>query len=730
MYLALLMILLHCPSLKAQVNVFTINKVELKVPSNKVKNGKSIELTCMADVSKNASFQMQYTFLFYKDDSLLYNTTSAQDRARYEIFPARFADSGSYKCTVEANRKTKTSSDVEVQVKGLSQPKLTALKTEVTEGEVVTLRCEEPEEKPPFIFVFSKLLPDQQPQTKRKQELKENFAYAEFPVAEGDRILRFQCTANVTSAFLSEMSEPSNTTLVTVVAQFTNPKLTVKSPRNITEGDRIDIECTTVLAREYDIEILIQKDKRILSSARSQKSVTYSAIATAENNGTYTCKVELGSVSKTSSMDIVVAELFAKPILTSSSTDLDENEQLNLWCHINGSPKANFSIIKRPPENGTLLETSSNFTIKAQVNDSGSYVCRAEIKGITKESNPVQITVYAPVSQPVLSVANSFTEMVLGETLLLRCQSMSGTPPINYTLFRGNRLIHTITVFNNTYAEFKDVQTKLDGLREYRCEASNRHAYKKKSSYRMNITVIAPIRNVSLGSLPYEEVEDGGYIAFLCSIGEGSLPVNFSIFKQNEQIPLFSGSKMETSVIWQKKSFSKQDAGKYFCEASNRASIAVRSNLLTVKVILASWQKGFIAAIVLAVIATAAFGFWWYSRKKEKDKHPSMEMSGSIPATNSSNQKLASGQNNDGEFYPGSGYIEDCENHVKAIDENKGPDHENAEVEYTEVEVLTPDPYRAPVKKGTDTVYSEIRKANNDSGEHRHSRIESSPDAT
>lgn len=90
-------------------------------------------------------------------------------------------------------------------------------------------------------------------------------------------------------------------------AQFTNPKLTVKSPRNITEGDRIDIECTTVLAREYDIEILIQKDKKILSSARSQKSVTYSAIATVENNGTYTCKVELGSVSKTSSMNIVVA---------------------------------------------------------------------------------------------------------------------------------------------------------------------------------------------------------------------------------------------------------------------------------------------------------------------------------------------------------------------------------------------------------------------------------------
>ncbi|XP_034645628.1 platelet endothelial cell adhesion molecule isoform X3 [Trachemys scripta elegans] len=720
MYFAVLVILLHCPSLKAQDDVITINKVELTAPSLKVKNGMSIELTCIVDISKSTSFQMQHAFLFYKDDSLLHNTTSEQNRTRYKISPARFADSGSYKCTVEANRKTKSSNDLDVQVEGLSQPKLTALKREVTEGEVVTLRCEVPEEKPPFIFLFRKLLPDQQFQEKRKQELKENFASVEFPVEEGDRILRFQCIAKVTSAVYSETSDPSNMTIVTVVEPFSHPKLTSKSPWNITEGDRIDIVCTTILVRKYELEILIQKDSRILNSTRGQSSVTYSAIATVEHNGNYTCKVELGRVSKTTSMNIVVAELFAKPILTPSLTDLDENARLSLWCHINGSPKANFSIIKRPPENGILLKTFSNFTIRAQVNDTGSYVCRAEIKGIIKESNPVQITVYAPVSEPVLSVASPSTEMVLGETLLLRCQSMSGTPPINYTLFRENRLIHTITVFNNTYAEFRDRQTKLNNLREYRCEASNRHSNAKRSSYKMNITVIAPVRNVSFGSLPQGEVEDGGEINFLCIVGEGSLPINFRIFKQNDQKPLFNESRMETRLLWQKKTFHKQDAGKYFCDASNRVTEPMRSNLLTVKVILASWQKGFIALFVLAVIAITASGFWWYWRKKEKGKHPSMEMSGSTAATNSTSEKLPSGPNHYTEFYPGSGYIED-ENPVKPTDENKGPDHESAEVEYTEVEVSTPDPYKAPVKKGTDTVYSEIRKANNDSGENRHS---------
>ncbi|XP_074870398.1 platelet endothelial cell adhesion molecule isoform X4 [Carettochelys insculpta] len=713
MYLAVLVILLHCPSLKAQDVVITINQVKLTVQSQEVMNGESIELTCTADIGKSDNLQMQHTFSFYQDDSLVHNTTSANDSVHYKIAQARIMNSGNYKCTVEARGKMKSSEDLQVQVKGQSPPKLTAQKEEVTEGEEVVLRCEQSEEKPPFTFLFHKLLPNEQKQVKLKQELEKNSTTVRFPVQEGDRILRFACIVRVTSAFGVEESNPSNVILVTVVEPFSKPKLSVRSPGNITEGDRLDINCTTVVANKQEVEILIQKDRRILNSSRGRESVTYSTIATVENNGNYTCKAELGSVSKTRSINIVVSELFAKPVLTPSLTDLDENETLSLWCHINGSPNANYSIIKRPSKNDTLLKISSNLTITAQVKDTGTYVCRGEMKGIVKESNPVQITVYAPVSNPVLSVANPSAVMVLGETLLLRCQSDSGTPPINYTLFRGKTLICTITVLNNTHAEFRENQTKLHGLSEYRCEASNRHSYAKRSSHRLNVTVIAPVRNVSLGSLPYGEVENGGDIAFLCTVSEGSLPINFSIFKQNEKKPLFYESKMDTRVTWQKKALNKQDTGKYFCEASNEARLPVRSNLLPVKVVLAVWQKGFIAALVLAVIAIAASVFWWYLRKKEKGKHASMEMSGSTAATS---EKLASGQNNDGEIYTGSVYSEDGENHIKSADENKGPDQESAEVEYTEVEAPTPDPYRAPVKKGTDTVYSEITKGTNSVG--------------
>uniref|UniRef100_A0A8D0BJ77 Testis expressed 2 n=1 Tax=Salvator merianae TaxID=96440 RepID=A0A8D0BJ77_SALMN len=65
-----------------------------------------------------------------------------------------------------------------------------------------------------------------------------------------------------------------------------------------------------------------------------------------------------------------------------------------------------------------------------------------------------------------------------------------------------------------------------------------------------------------------------------------------------------------------------------------------------------------------------------------------MELSSSAAAA----EKLTSGQNNEGEFYYGSGYNEDCEkNHVKSNEDNK-----------------------APVTRNSETVYTEIRKANNE----------------
>lgn len=94
---------------------------------------------------------------------------------------------------------------------------------------------------------------------------------------------------------------------------------------------------------------------------------------------------------------------------------------------------------------------------------------------------------------------------------------------------------------------------------------------------------VVPIRNISLGSVPYGEVEDGSETAFLCSVKEGSWPILFRIFRKTDRdVLLFERSEHADRVIWQKKEMSRQDTGTYYCIASNRANVSAKSHPITI----------------------------------------------------------------------------------------------------------------------------------------------------
>ncbi|XP_040542320.1 platelet endothelial cell adhesion molecule isoform X2 [Gallus gallus] len=731
MYLALLVIFLQCSEICTQKRVFTFNAVHIEVqPSAKVKNGAPMSIICHADISKSTDFNLQHNITIFKDGKLVFMSVSGKGDARYEVPMARSSHTGDYQCAVEAGGKIKHSDSLHVWVTGMTKPILIAEKKEVFEGEVVKLRCELPEEVPPLYFVFQKMKVNSTPKQKLQEELYRNFSVVEFPVDEGDDILQFDCFGQRRVRFEFETSLTSNKTLITVKEPFIKPTLHIKPSSNITEGKEIRFECSTVVAKMRDIEIILLRNKTILSSVRDQTTLKYSAVATLEDSGEYLCKVEEGKASKTTTHNVVVTELFPKPILTASMNELDEHKELTLSCSIKDFQNASFSILRKHSSRDILLRNSRNLTMRASVNDTGSYICKAEVNRIVKESKPVTIRVYAPVSMPSISVFSGLPEVVLGRPLNLTCCLMMGTPPITFTFYKGNKNKKKI-VTNNTCAAFLDKDIRQNDKGQYKCGAKNHHSSGMKTSKVLNITVIVPIRNTSLGSVPYGVVEDGRETTFLCSVEEGSWPIHFRIFrKMDRDILLFERSEHADRIVWQKKEMSRQDTGTYYCIASNRANVSAKSHPITINVILASWQKGVITAFVLIPIAgVMILAVWWFWCKKKNAKGPSMEMSRSALATNSTSEKL-SRQHNDGDYYSGSGYIEDGENHMKSTDENKGPDLESAEVEYTEVEVSTLDPHRAPVQKGTETVYSEIRKANNDSVENRHSRIQGRPDAT
>ncbi|XP_057572018.1 platelet endothelial cell adhesion molecule [Hippopotamus amphibius kiboko] len=729
MWLGVLLTLLLCSRLEGQENLFTINSIHMQIlPNQEVQNGDNLTLQCIVDVSTTSRVKPQHQVLFYKDEVIIHNVSSLENTESYVIPQARVYNAGTYKCTVILNNKEKTTDEYRVLVRGVSDPRVTLDKKEVIEGGVVMVSCSVPEEEPPIHFIIEKfeLNVKSVKQKREKTSPNQNFVTLKFTVEEQDRAIWFQCQARIASGMEMELSRTIRSELVTVRESFSNPKFHISPKGVIIEGDNLNIKCTiqvTHLAQSFP-EIIIQKDKEIVAHSRHGSEAVYSVMATVEHNGNYTCKVEASRISKVSSIVVNITELFSKPKLESSATHLDQGGGLNLWCSIPGAPPANFTIQKE----GMTVSQVQNFTKIASKWDSGTYTCVAGIDKVVKRSNEVQITVCEMLSKPSI-FHDSRSEVIKGQTIEVSCQSKNGTSPIFYELSKASKTWASQTMNSNEPAIFKDNPTKDV---EYHCVADNCHSHTQLVSEVLQVKVIAPVDEVKLLILLNEEVESGKPIALRCSVNEGSSPITYKFYREGEGKPFYYVTSNETQAIWHKGKATKEHEGQYYCTASNRANPSqnvLRSNTLTVRVYLAPWKKGLIAVVVIGVvIAALILGARLYFLKKAKAKQMPVEMSRpAAPLLNANNEKTLSDPSTEANRH--YGYNEDVGNHaMKPLNENKEP--LTLDVEYTEVEVTSPEPHRGLGAKGTETVYSEIRKADPDFVENRYSRTEGSLDGT
>ncbi|XP_010982284.1 platelet endothelial cell adhesion molecule [Camelus dromedarius] len=727
-WLTALLTLLLCSSLKGQENSFTVNSIEMAIlPRNEVQNGENLTLQCIVDISTTSHVKPQHQVLFYKDDVLFHNVSSVENTESYVIPHARVYNTGIYKCTVILNNKVKTTEEYQVCVRGVSDPRVTLDKKEVIEGGVVVVNCSVPEEKPPIHFTIEKLELNVKgsKQRKKKTSQNQNFVTLKFTVEEQDHAISFQCQAMIFSGTHMETSKSIKSDLVTVRESFSNPRFHISPKGLITEGDQLHIKCTiqvTHLAQSFP-EIIIQKDKVIVAHNRSIEA-QFSVMAMVEHNGNYTCKVEASHISKVNSIVVNITELFSKPKLESSTTRLDQGEGLNLWCSIPGVPPANFTILKED----TIVSQSQNFTKVASARDSGAYICVAGMGKVVKRSNAVWITVCEMLSKPSI-FHDSRSEVIKGQTIEVSCQSINGTSPIDYDLLKASNLLASQKIGSNEPAVFKDNPTKDV---DYQCLVDNCHSHAKVVSEVLRVKVIAPVDEVKLSILLHDEVESGKAVVLRCSVNEGSGPITYKFYKEKEGKPFYQTTLNDTQAIWHKAKASKEQEGQYYCTASNRANLSknvLQSNILTVRVYLAPWKKGLIAVVVIiVVIATLILAARCYFLKKTKAKQIPVEMSRpAAPLLNSNTEKALSDPSTEANRH--YGYNEEVGNHaMKPLNENKEP--LTLDVEYTEVEVTSPEPHRGLGTKGTETVYSEIRKADPDFVENRYSRTEASLDGT
>ncbi|XP_040187490.1 platelet endothelial cell adhesion molecule [Rana temporaria] len=714
MYLAVVLLLAPWMVGGQSVN-FTINSIELQaLPSKTIINGDNLQLKCLVDIAKIGHFVLASTFTFFKDDNLIHNVTTTSSEAIYTIQNASVSRSGFYKCQINAETRHKTSEEIKVKVTGLSAPLISITKMEVSEGDEITVRCEAPNEEPPMTFNFYKTVKERG-LPKRKRAPNTNYAETTYEIKEGESILHFECTLKL--MIEDEPESPlSRRQTVTVVEPFSTPTITVRPSNNFTEGAVMEVTCTVQKSyrRSEVVSITLQKGNQILKASNSER-LTYSQVATVSDMGNYTCKAEGRTASKTTSAMVKVKELFPRPRLTlkqmNNKTEfINDGDLVTLECSVSSLPpqessKQDFYLIVNKGER-RHMRRGGKFMMHLRSADSGDYKCEVTIANITKTSEQVPVKVYAPVTKPELKQIIKDNKMVvLGDTLILTCRSPTGTPPIEYTLYREGVLLESKEKKDNSEVTFMVNTTKLHDLGHYQCSASNRNQKSSALSEVLNVTVITPVREVSLLIIPGNgEVEEGAELSLVCEAKYGTLPLTFYFYvKKGAEILLRNVT--ETDIMHAQHTvslFTKEKDGAYFCKASNKANKIASSGSVEVKAILARWKAAVIATFVFVIIVAAiAIALYLYLDKKKKGKNILSDSSRSSKAVNSSGEKSAADVKSDDSYF-GSVQNEEELHILRTAEETNGNNQQNHEVEYTEADGSAPDPHHDSVENNSN----------------------------
>ncbi|XP_042253577.1 platelet endothelial cell adhesion molecule isoform X4 [Thunnus maccoyii] len=667
--------------------LFTIKGITLSIePSDDVIRDTSVILKCQAVVSSSGQEPLSRHYTIYKDGEEVYTkTSSTSEDLLYRLPEARVSNTGKYKCQITIEDKKMISDFKRLTVTGLSVPEVHLNKAVISEGEEVTARCMAPGETGSIIFYFyedSKEILEKKVNS-NQTEVKHRF--------NSVGIHKVHCAYTVLVMPDSFKSKDSNTVPISVKEYPITLVLDISPTYKIYEGDRLDISCTIIKSQHssQSIQLFLSQGTQLLRSESTKTKVSHNMTALAKNSGEFECRLVMGNVVKVATKTISVTELFSVPILTMSPAEVFEKEYMKLTCKSESFASEKLRreelIYSLDPSKNALSQNNGEFSGLALQHDL-NYTCIARAKGIVKHSNTLTVRPKVPVSNPKISVVD---KVVLKQPFKILCKSDNGSLPINYTLLKDKSQLSTISVkLPIQKALFTVTVTHTDEISKYTCEAKNSH---KKSlvSEKLNATVIVPVSRPTLTVIPpLPEISEGDHLYLICGT-QGTPPVTFKWYRVGNKQPLFTTTSNNNHTNYQVSGLTKQHSGTYYCEAVNHANNAVSSELVDIEVNLATWKKALIGGFCLLVVSVlvVVLVLCFRSKRVRVDKAVTSVWSERPPE--------------------------------EANDEETSMVSNEPDVEYTEVvHPRAADSAKVPLRKGTDTVYSELQNAPHGAADH------------
>ncbi|XP_077460325.1 platelet endothelial cell adhesion molecule isoform X2 [Stigmatopora argus] len=661
-------------------SMFTIRNISISLePGSNVARGTNVTVRCQALVSSSGSGTLSREYTIYKDSIVVYTkTSSSSGDLIYRLFDARVFNTGKYKCMINIEGKRLTSEAKKLSVTGLSTPLLNLKTAMISEGEELTARCTAPGETGAIIFYFydgtKEILEDRVNSNQSEVKLRFNSV----------GIHKLYCSYTVFVTPQSFPSDKSGTMTIIVKELSIAPVLEIFPYSKIYEGDRLDIMCgirDLMPEMQGNVHLYLSRGTQLLS--RGNTNVNHSMIALAKDTEEFECRLEMGNVVKVDTKKVAVTELFSVPTLSMSPSEVFQREYMTLSCKSDSFAlerihRDDLIYTMDPPESLLVQKSTGVFVGKALLYDF-NYTCIAQAKGIRKYSRLLTVRPKVTVSTPRISVAG---RAVLGRPFKILCQSDTGSLPINYTLLQDyEQLSMAIVKMPFEQALFTITINHPGDINKFMCEAKNSQR-EGPLSKRLDATVVVPLSHPTLTVIPnFLEIAEGDHLFLICGV-KGTPPITFKWYRDDSNKPIFTTTSDKNNTDYQIQALGKDDSGSYYCEALNYANNVVRSAPVTIEVRLALWKKALIGGFCLLVLGVLVVAIVLCFRSKR----------GKVEMVDISVWS---------ERPPQTGN-----------DEESSMVSNEPDVEYTEVVHPQPtDISRAPLRKGTETVYSELQNS-------------------
>ncbi|KAM4530647.1 platelet endothelial cell adhesion molecule [Odontesthes bonariensis] len=721
---------------------FIINNVGLTIlPKSTVQSGTPVSIRCQVSVSHSNISQLLHNFQLTRDDAPIHSTNTTEDSVVYELNPARAADSGSYECRVRVKDKSSPSNSQTLDVTGLQTPTLFLNNLAPYENEEFMATCSAPEEKGPLKFQFYRRFRNGEPEKIKQLQKTGNSSETTLRLKHiGECYL--SCDYEISLVSGNRGSNRSNEIQMIVKVLNITPVMNILPSQNVFEGDIVEVICKVVDIPLKNIEVFLVKDKRILKKAVSALSHVFTAQE--GGSGELVCKAEWGNVRKENYKEFTVKELFSKPRLTVEPIELFEGDRLKLTCSVSiyVPETINNETMKFFFYKDNIKLEMVNETTKSTYNDNiqqtraetyitvvnretnGNYSCKAQTASLRhnfiKESQRLVVQAKVPVSKPVLSVVGG--TLFLGKRFQLLCHSDRGTLPITYTLHVPSRLTEQKVVrepgepaiFNSPA-----ILKSLD-LNNFLCHARN--SFSKPAEVALgqqllhSTRIIEPVSKPVLTIHPNAgDISEGQSVSLICSVHSGSPPINFTWYHSETKGALASLSTNKLEGTHRIQHLRGEHGGEYFCVSSNLAKETKHSLKVTIGVKLAGWKKGLIAVFCILLLLILILVIAFKTRLLKFKRKRTGKLSVKSASTKTERLSLTQAEVNEAaNVTPGMIGKSVWSEHVsgsESEDQNSVTVPEKPEPQYTEVQIREADPNGAPVKQGTDTVYSEVRNS-------------------